>query len=91
MIGEALNHLWQSTVIAAVAWLLTIAFRQNGAHIRYWLWFTASVKFIVPFALLVNLGSRLPWASAAQRMSEHGIAVTIGQISQPFPVTWLLA
>src|SRR5260370_27035612 len=88
MIGEGLNHLWQSTIFAAVAWLLTIAFRQNRAHVRYWLWFSASVKFFVPFALLINLGSRLPWAPAAQSIAEQGIAVTIVQISQPFPGAW---
>jgi hypothetical protein len=65
MIGEGLNHLWQTTVFAVVAWLLTIAFRQNRAHIRYWLWFSASVKFFVPFALLINLGSQLITSGAA--------------------------
>ncbi len=87
MIGEGLNHLWQSTIFAAVAWLLTIAFRQNRAHVRYWLWFSASVKFLVPFALLINLGSHLRWA-AAQRVAEQSLAVTIVQISQPFPGAW---
>jgi cytochrome c-type biogenesis protein CcmH/NrfF len=34
------NHLWQSTVFAVVAGLVTVAFRANRAHVRYWLWFT---------------------------------------------------
>lgn len=33
MIGEGLNHLWQPTVFAGVAWLLMIALRHNGAHV----------------------------------------------------------
>jgi bla regulator protein BlaR1 len=60
------EHLWQSTVFAIGAGLLTIAFRRNPARVRYALWFAASVKFFVPFALLVTLGSYLPWAPAVQ-------------------------
>ena len=88
MIGEGLNHLWQSTVFAMVAGLLTIAFRDNRAHVRYWLWFSASVKFFIPFTLLVNLGSLLSWAQAGQWLAQKEIAVTIVQVSQPFPDAW---
>jgi TonB family protein len=53
------NHLWQSTVfavlIAALCWIL----RRDGAPIRFWLWWMASVKFLVPFALLTWLGTWL--------------------------------
>ena len=50
-----LDHLWQSTIFAAAAGLLTLAFRRNGAHVRYWLWFGASVKFLIPFPILPTL------------------------------------
>src|SRR5689334_5959054 len=53
------NHLWQSTLFAAVAGLLTLALRKNQARARYWLWLAASLKFLVPFALLVSLGHYL--------------------------------
>jgi hypothetical protein len=43
------NHLWQSTMFAAVAGLLTLALRKNRAQMRYWLWLSASVKFLIPF------------------------------------------
>ena len=36
------NHLWQSTVFAGIAALLTVALRKNHARTRYWLWLTAS-------------------------------------------------
>jgi bla regulator protein BlaR1 len=49
MIGELTNHLWQSTLFAAVAGLLTFAFKHR-AQVRYWLWFSASFKFFVPWA-----------------------------------------
>jgi hypothetical protein len=45
MIGELANHLWQSTVFVVAAALLTLMCRKNHASVRYWLWFSASVKF----------------------------------------------
>ena len=48
------NHLWQSTLFAAVASLLTLALRKNRAQTRYWLWLAATVKFLVPFSILVT-------------------------------------
>ena len=51
MTHELLNHLWQSTVFAAAVGLLSSAFRRNGAHTRYWLWFVASCKFLIPFSI----------------------------------------
>ena len=56
------NHLWQSTLFAAVAGLLTLALRKNQARVRYWLWLVASLKFLVPFSLLTSLGSRMAWS-----------------------------
>jgi beta-lactamase regulating signal transducer with metallopeptidase domain len=55
------NHLWQSTLCAAAVLLLTLALRENRAAVRYWLWLAASVKFLVPFSLLVNIGSQFAW------------------------------
>jgi hypothetical protein len=39
------NHLWQSTLFAAVAGLLTLTLRKNRAQNRHWLWLAASVIF----------------------------------------------
>ena len=61
MIAALTNHLWQSTLFGAVAWLLTLVLRQSHARMRYWLWLAASVKFLIPFAVLVQLGSHLGW------------------------------
>jgi beta-lactamase regulating signal transducer with metallopeptidase domain len=54
-----LDHLWQSTLVAALAALLTITLRHNAAQVRFWLWFTASMKFLIPFAALAALGRTL--------------------------------
>jgi beta-lactamase regulating signal transducer with metallopeptidase domain len=49
-------HLWQSTLMLIAAWVLARACERNGAAVRYWIWFAASVKFLVPFAFLQWLG-----------------------------------
>ncbi len=54
-----LDHIWQSTLFAGAAGLLTLVFRRNGAALRFWLWFAASIKFLVPFAALAALGEYL--------------------------------
>src|ERR1035441_1393312 len=58
------NHLWQSTLCAAAVWLLTLALKKNQAAVRYWLWLAASVKFLIPFSLLVRMGSQFGWRTA---------------------------
>jgi beta-lactamase regulating signal transducer with metallopeptidase domain len=57
MIALLLDHLWQSSIFAGGAALLVFALRHNGANVRFWLWFAASIKFLVPFAALTVLGS----------------------------------
>jgi hypothetical protein len=51
------NHLWQSTLFAVVVGLLALGFRRNRAAVRHRLWLAASVKFLIPFSLLVGIGS----------------------------------
>jgi bla regulator protein BlaR1 len=60
-IGSTLaNHLWQSTLFAVLVGFLTLALRKNGARLRYRLWLAASVKFLIPWALLIGMGGH--WA-----------------------------
>lgn len=77
------NHLWQSTLFVVVAWLLTLALRKNRASVRYWIWFAASVKFLIPFSLLVGIGNKFAWQSSAA-VAQPQFANVINQISQPF-------
>ena len=43
---------------------------------RYWLWLAASVKFLIPFSLLVSLGSQVEWRQApAPRRAQLPVAV----------------
>ncbi len=77
-----LNHLWQSTLFAAAAGLLTLALRKNRAPVRYWLWFAASVKFLIPFSLLVTIGSQFEWRAAPAAAPAQFFSV-VNEISQP--------
>jgi len=52
-----LTHVFESTLFAGAVWLATLALRRNRARTRHALWMAASMKFLVPFALLVSLGS----------------------------------
>ncbi|HEV8612487.1 MAG TPA: hypothetical protein VGQ73_03185, partial [Gemmatimonadales bacterium] len=76
------NHLWQSTLSAAVAGLLALVLRKNRAQTRYWLWLAASFKFLIPFSLLVSIGSLFEWQSAPP--AALPLQSALGQISQPF-------
>jgi bla regulator protein blaR1 len=87
MTGEVVNHLWQSTVFAILAGLLTLAFRKNRAQVRYWIWFSASVKFLVPAALLLTLGGYLGRSAAAKSIPVPPIPYTLVGVAVPFPAT----
>jgi bla regulator protein blaR1 len=80
------NHLWQSTLVAGVAGLLTLTLRRNHARARYALWLAASIKFLVPFSLLMVLGANLASLRHATppRPATAESFVTIEQFSQPF-------
>src|SRR5690242_20177384 len=84
MTDQLAAHLWQSTWFAIAAALLTLAFRKNRAQVRYWMWTTASLKFLLPFALLMNLGDSLSRTPAAQQIASHEVAVVVERIAQPF-------
>jgi VWFA-related protein len=82
MTGGLVSHLWQSTWFAAAVALLTLAFRGNRARVRYGLWLSASVKFLVPFSLLIGLGGNLEFrTSIAPRvpLAVEQIAITIAE------------
>ena len=81
------NHLWQSTALVFVAWLLALALRKNQARTRYWVWLSASLKFLLPFSLLADVGRRIGSIIAAPmaRPAFSSAMQQIVQITQPFP------
>ena len=82
-VDYVIDHLWQSTIVAAAIALLTLAFRRSQAQTRYWIWFAASLKFLIPFAALAALGARLEWRDALPAAPpEWTFAIEV--VSQPF-------
>jgi uncharacterized protein (TIGR03435 family) len=83
------DHLWQSTLIACIAVGLAWSLRKSEARFRHATWMLASLKFLVPFALLEQIGQRL----ATRRVFEAPSSVvvtTVMDIGKPFsgsPVT----
>jgi bla regulator protein BlaR1 len=89
MIPESLspiaNHLWQCTLFAGLACLLTLALRKNSARVRYWVWVFASMKFLIPLSLLMAIGGRLEWRTAP--VIAPDLSLVMQQVSQPFAAT----
>lgn len=77
------DHLWQSTLFAAVAGVLALLLRKDQARVRYWLWLAASLKFLFPFALLVGLGSTFA-VSGFHTARQGAVFAAMEQVSQPF-------
>ncbi|GGH04467.1 M56 family metallopeptidase [Silvibacterium dinghuense] len=82
------DHLWQSTLTVAVAWLLTLALRHAPARARFWVWMAASIKFLVPLALVSALAASVASWSHTQFVlpahgTEHSAAVWMQSVSQP--------
>jgi bla regulator protein BlaR1 len=81
MIPAVFAHLWQSTLFVGAVWLIALVLRTNQARVRYWVWFTASAKFLIPFSLLVDFGTLMPhrptgppirteWVTALQELNQ---------------------
>jgi bla regulator protein BlaR1 len=84
MIGTVANHLWQSTAFASAVGLFTLAFRKNRAQVRFQLWLCASLKFLVPFSILMSLGSHWELGPAVKKAAPPAVSAAVIEISQPF-------
>ena len=89
MTADIFNHLWQSTIFAAVVALLCVACRHNRARLRYGLWFAASVKFLVPFAALAAIGSLVQWQQAPDAIRSVVATSGVRNFNAPFDGMWL--
>ena len=86
MTGGVINHLWQSTVFLFAAALAAFALRRNQASVRHAVWLAASLKFLVPFSLLIGLGGALAWRSTPAPAASvvPAIIETVQTITEPF-------
>jgi bla regulator protein BlaR1 len=82
MLPAVFDHLWQSTLFAGVAALVTLALGKNRARVRHWVWFAASLKFLIPVSLFIALGSHMEWRMAP--VAPPNISVVMDEVSQPF-------
>ena len=79
MIAELANHLWQSTLVAGLAWLVTLALRRERAGVRHAVWLAASLKFLVPFSVFTTLGARFGWRPVVvAAFTPHDLLVATG-------------
>jgi bla regulator protein blaR1 len=81
------NHLWQSTLFAAAVAVLVLLLRQNRASIRYALWLCASLKFLLPFSLLISAGTRIGFHEAPIPSQSADLLVVMQDLGQPFAPT----
>jgi bla regulator protein blaR1 len=76
------DHLWQSTLFAATAGLLTLILRKNHARARHWLWLASSIKFLIPFSLLVSIGGHLGWSNRSA-VAPTGLYFAMNEVTSP--------
>jgi bla regulator protein blaR1 len=80
-----INHLWQSSCFVLLTALLAFVLRKNPPKVRYWVWLSASLKFLLPFALLVSLGNAVKWpAQHAVAFPAPVFSSTVVEIAEPF-------
>lgn len=96
------NHLWQSTLFAALAAVACWLLRGRSPRLRYWIWLAASLKFLVPFALLIGAGERVqppaqtvhtPLLTAVQVEAASTVFLPLAAAPAPAPVwgwVWLV-
>jgi beta-lactamase regulating signal transducer with metallopeptidase domain len=72
MMALIANHIWQSTIFGGLTALAVLALGRNRAAVRYRLWQIASLKFLVPFALLSRAGGDVSRDPGAGRRCDIG-------------------
>ena len=86
----AANHLWQATLVAALALCATLLLRDGPARVRYALWLVAAFKFALPSALFAPLAARLGagalWAAGPEPGAASPLFLRITEpVAAPAP------
>lgn len=77
-----INHLWQSTLFAALAFGVVLLLRKSTARARYAVWLVVSAKFVLPSLLLVLVASRLGIELFSLLPADQGSQATIVQLAE---------
>lgn len=81
-----IQHLWQSTLVCAALWILSLMLRRNAARIRFRLWVLASVKFLLPFSWLIAVGGGFSKSGTQAPNIEPILSIVIeGPVEQTAP------
>jgi TonB family protein len=83
MFLEFAHHLWQSTLFAGAIAILCFWLRGESARVRYWLWWIASIKFLIPFSVLTAIGTRLAGDASVSFVPEVW-TITAELVAKPF-------
>jgi bla regulator protein BlaR1 len=75
------DHLWQSTTVGLMAWLLTRALSGYSARIRYAIWLFASIKFLVPFPLITYAAAR--FSETVNSSGTAGFYSLVEEVTRP--------
>jgi bla regulator protein blaR1 len=78
------NHLWQTTLFGLAAAAVALWLRNAPARVRSWIWLAASLKFLVPFSLLIAVGDLFAPAGHANASLEPASFYSVDALSQPF-------
>jgi hypothetical protein len=77
------DHLWQSTLVVLLVWLLAMLVRANGTALQLWLWRIAALKFLVPFSLLFAVGGWIGFPVRHSAVPPPGpVRVAVDSVSQ---------
>jgi TonB family protein len=77
------NHLWQSTLFAGLAFVAVLLLKGSPARARYAVWLIASAKFILPSAMLVLLANQVGFEFPSLFAIDSGNATVIAQVNEP--------
>ena len=83
-ISAIINHLWQTTAVVGIVWILTSLLRRNRARLRLQLWLLASIKFLLPFSLLIAAGQHFRPATKNLAPAPN-LAYLLTNAVQPYP------
>jgi bla regulator protein blaR1 len=77
------NHLWQSSLFAGMVGVMILVLRNQRAALRYWLWLAASIKFLLPFSLVIQFASQLALRTAPAAATAQASTV-MRAMNEPF-------
>ncbi|MCZ6675470.1 MAG: M56 family metallopeptidase [Verrucomicrobia bacterium] len=84
MIGELINHLWQSTLFALAACCLIILFRKGSSWSRHFIAWTAIIKFLIPFSVL---GWVLPFSTESESFWKFSFLSGVPELGEKASLT----